>query len=170
MTKLEWPELLNLAMAVDELNIHSLILLIEEYLIKHQLEFLNRNPVEILETVYQYESFKNLCDFCLEKICEEPEILFSSDKFISLKAPLLELLLKRDDLCLKEIVVWDILMKWVLAQHLTIPKDVTKWSKEEIIIMQRTLHRYISLVRFNQISSIKFYIAPNKKTIINIHF
>lgn len=35
--------------------------------------------------------------------------------------------------------------------------------------MERTLHRYISLVRFNQISSLKFYIAPNKKTIINIH-
>ena len=57
--------------------------------------------------------------------------------------------------------------------------------------MERTLHRYISLVRFNHISSenfldkiyplkellpkdlvndlLKFYITPNKKTIINIH-
>jgi hypothetical protein len=26
--------------------------------------------------------------FCLEKICDEPKILFNSDNFINLKAPL----------------------------------------------------------------------------------
>ena len=45
-------------MAVDELNINSLILLIEEYLIRDESEFLIQNPVRILETVYQHELFK----------------------------------------------------------------------------------------------------------------
>ncbi|CAB4436904.1 unnamed protein product [Rhizophagus irregularis] len=66
--------------------------------ILNKAEFLQRNPIEILEISYQYEPFTDLSNFCLEKICEEPSILFNSTKFINLKAPLLELLLKRDDL------------------------------------------------------------------------
>ena len=55
----------------------------------------------------KHETLTELLKFCPEKICVEPDILINSDKFISLKAPLLELLLKRDDLSLDEIVVWD---------------------------------------------------------------
>ena len=62
--------------------------------------------MEIIEATYQNESFKNLQNFCLEEICKEPKILFNSDKFISLKAPILELLLKQDDMRLEEIVIW----------------------------------------------------------------
>ena len=139
---MEGSELLKLLKAVNELNIHS------------------------FKTVYQHESLTNLHNFYLEKICKESNKFI---KFINLKTPLLELLLKHDDLKLSEIVIWDSLLKWGLAQNPSISQDTTKWSKEETTIMERTLHRYISLVKFNQIFSLKFYIAPNKKTIINIH-
>ena len=49
-------------------------------------------------------------------IYSEPEILFNSVKFINLPAPLLENILKREDLNLYEIEVWDILIKWGLTQ------------------------------------------------------
>ncbi|CAB4397434.1 unnamed protein product [Rhizophagus irregularis] len=91
----------------DELNIQQLISYIQEYLIEHQIEFLQQNPIDIIETIYQHESFTNLRDFWLEKICEVPEILFYSDKFIELKASLLELLIKRDDLNMDEIEIWE---------------------------------------------------------------
>src|SRR5688572_24454918 len=111
-------------MAADELNIQTLIPCIQEYLINHRHEFLRQqNSIEILETIYQHESFKDLWNFYLEKICEEPEILFKSEKFINLKAPLLELLLKRDDLNLDEIIIWDNLIKWCLAQHSNVSQD-----------------------------------------------
>src|SRR6185295_12448970 len=98
LKNLQGSDVLKLLIAVDELNIQSLISHIQEYLIEHQTEFLHQNPTDILETVYQYETFTSLWNFCLEKICENPNILFNSGKFINLKAPLLELLLKRDDL------------------------------------------------------------------------
>src|SRR5437762_13945441 len=85
-------------MAVDELNIQPLISHIQEFLIEHKTEFLHQNPTGILETVYQHDTFTDLWNFCLEKVCEEPKILFDSDKFLNLKAASLELLLKRDDL------------------------------------------------------------------------
>ncbi|RGB34121.1 hypothetical protein C1646_163787 [Rhizophagus diaphanus] len=125
-------------------------------MINHQDEFLQRNPVEILETSYQYESFTDLRNFTLNKVCEKPEILFESDKFVNLKAPLLGLLLKRNDLLLEEIIIWDNLVKWCLAQHSNISQDPTQWNNDDIAIMDRTIHEFIPLIRFYYISSEDF--------------
>ncbi|POG76192.1 hypothetical protein GLOIN_2v1557577, partial [Rhizophagus irregularis DAOM 181602=DAOM 197198] len=80
-------------------------------------------------------------------------MLFNSDKFINLKAPLLKLIIERDDLILEEIDVWNSLLKWGLAQNPTISQDSTKWNDEEIKIIERTLHGFIPLVRF-------YYMSP----------
>ncbi|GBC22498.2 hypothetical protein GLOIN_2v1872951 [Rhizophagus irregularis DAOM 181602=DAOM 197198] len=71
-------------------------------------------------------------------------------------SPLLELLLKRDDLSLDEIIIWNSLIKWCFSQHPTIQQDVNKWNKEEIVIMERTIHRFIPLIRFYHIPSADF--------------
>jgi hypothetical protein len=185
LTKLQGSEVLKLLIVVDELNIQSLISHIQNYLIKHQDEFLQQNPIGILETIYQHESFTDLWNYCLEKICEEPKILFESDKFTNLKAPILKLLLERDDLVLDESFIWDSLLKWGLAKNSSISQDITKWSKEDITIMERTLHRFVPLVRFYHFSPedfldkvhplrkllpkdlvnglLTFYIVPNRK-------
>ncbi|RGB30587.1 hypothetical protein C1646_793610 [Rhizophagus diaphanus] len=185
LTKLLGPEILELLMALDELNFHSLIPHVQEYLINHQDEFMQQNPIEILETVYQHESFTDLWNYCLERICEEPEMLFNSDNFINLKAPLLKLILKRNDLALDEIEIWNNLLKWGIAKNPSISQDITKWSNEDITIIERSLHEFIPLIRFYYISSddfldkiyplkellpkdladelVKFNISPNRK-------
>src|SRR5205085_12553365 len=110
----------------------------------------------ILETVYQHETFTDLWNFCLEVICEEPKILFNSDQFINLKAPLLELLLKRDDLNVDEVEVWESLLKWCFAQQ-NMKNDPTKWSKEDITMIERSLHRFIPQIRFYDIEPADFF-------------
>jgi hypothetical protein len=156
LKNLQGPDVLELLIAVDEFNIQQLISYIQEYLIEHQIEFLHQNPIGILETVYQHEAFTDLWNICLEKICEEPKILFNSDKFINLKAPLLELLLKRDDLNMDEIEVWESLLKWCFTQQ-NIIKDPTKWSKEDITKIERSLYRFIPLIRFYDIKPADFF-------------
>src|SRR2546429_5606085 len=153
LKNLQGSDVLRLLIAVDELNIHPLISHIQEYLIEHRTEFLHQNPTGILETVYQHETFTDLWNFCLEKICEEPKILFYSDKFINLKAPLLELLLKRDDLGLDETEIWENLLKWCFAQQ-NMPM---KWSKEDITKIERSLHRFVPLIRFYDIGPTDFF-------------
>src|SRR5690349_22748229 len=78
LKNLQGTDVLKLLIAVDELNIQPLISHVQEYLIEHQTEFLHQNPTSILEIIYQHENFTDLWDFCLEKICEEPKILFDS--------------------------------------------------------------------------------------------
>src|SRR6266496_5766394 len=145
---LQGSNVLKLSIAVNELNIQALIRYIQEYLIEHRDEFLQQNPIEILEMAYQHETFTDLLNLSFKKVCDEPEILFHSDKFINLKGHLLESILKRDDLLLDEIVIWDNLIKWCLTQHPNISQDPTQWSKEEITIIERTIHRFIPLIRF----------------------
>src|SRR6266536_6674557 len=156
LKNLQGPDVLKLLIAVDELNIQSLVSYIQEFLIKHQTEFLHQNPIGILETVYQHETFMDLWNFCLEKVCEEPKILFYSDKFLNLKAPLLELLLKRDDLNMGEIEIWESLLKWCFAQQ-NMKNDPTKWSKDDITKIERELYRFIPLIRFYNIEPTDFF-------------
>ncbi|CAB4383858.1 unnamed protein product [Rhizophagus irregularis] len=156
LEKLQGSDVLKLLVAVDELNINSLISHIQEFLIDHQSEFLQQNPTEILETVYQHETFTDLWDFYLEKVCIEPEILFNSEKFINLKAPLLELLLKRDDLNLDEVEIWENLLKWCSIRQ-NIENDLTKWSREDITNIERELHNFVPLIRFYDIEPVDFF-------------
>src|SRR5947209_11654642 len=156
LKNLQGPDVLKLLIAVDELNIQQLISHIQEFLIKHQTEFLHQNPTGILETVYQHETFTNLWSFCLEKICKEPKILFDSDRFINLKAPLLELLLKRDDLNMNEIEIWESLLKWCFAQQ-NMKNDPAKWNKEDITKIERSLYRFVPLIRFYDIEPTDFF-------------
>ncbi|RGB27782.1 hypothetical protein C1646_798226 [Rhizophagus diaphanus] len=156
LKNLQGPEVLKLLIAVDELNIHPLVSHIQEFLIEHQTEFLYQNPTGILETVYQHETFTDLWNICFEKICEEPKVLFDSEKFIDLKAPLLELLLKRDDLNMKEIEIWENLLKWCFSQQ-NIKNEPLKWIKEDITKIERALYRFIPLIRFYDIEPTDFF-------------
>ncbi|CAB4397417.1 unnamed protein product [Rhizophagus irregularis] len=165
LTELQGSDILKLLTIVQIFDIQPLIIYIKENLIKHNSDFLRQNPVEILENTYQHELLSELNDACLEYICENPEILFNSENFVSLKAPIIELLLKRDDLLSDEIDIWNNLLKWGLAQHSNISQDVTKWNKEQITMMERTLHRYIPLIRLYDISSEDFFykVLPYKE-------
>jgi hypothetical protein len=156
LKNLQGPDVLKLLLAVDELNIYPLISHIQEFFIKHQTKFLYPNPIEIIETVHQHEAFTDLWNSFLEKLCEEPEVLFSSDKFVDLQAPLLELLLKRDDLNMDEIEIWEYLLKWCFAQQ-NMKNDPSNWNKDDITRIKNALYRFIPLIRFCDIESTDFF-------------
>ncbi|EXX73733.1 hypothetical protein GLOIN_2v1484761 [Rhizophagus irregularis DAOM 181602=DAOM 197198] len=159
LKNLQGLDIWNLLIAVDELNIQPLISHIQEFLIENGAEILHENPtdiLDILEKFYQHETFENLWNLCLETICDDPKILFNSDKFINLEAPLLELLLKRDDFYIKEIVIWENLLKWCFARQ-NIKSDPEKWNKDDITNIGRLLHKFIPSIRFYNIESTDFF-------------
>ncbi|RIA80317.1 hypothetical protein C1645_810495 [Glomus cerebriforme] len=157
-------EILNIIIASDDLELNKLVKLAQDFFIEHR-KFLQNDPIEILQLIYYNKSLKNIQKFCLETICFEPEILFDSDKFVNLPAPLLEIILKRNDLNLEEIVIWENLIKWGLTQEKTLNDDVSKWNQENFIIFERILHKFILLIRFYEISSEDYYykVRPYEK-------
>ena len=66
-------------------------------------------------------------------------------------------MLKSDDLDLNEIEIWENLLKWCFAQQNVMTNDPTKWSKEDITKIERSLHRFIPLVRFYDIEPTDFF-------------
>jgi len=148
---------LDLLKAADELAFDKIVKQLQQYLINYQEEYLKKDPLGMLEIIFQHEPFVSLRDFCLKIICQDPDMLFQTEKFLTIPTQLLELLLQRDDLALNEIDVWDYLIKWTYAQNPIVELDPSKWTKEEVEVMERTINRLIPLIRFNNISSMNYY-------------
>ena len=75
----------------DELGLQPLVAYIQEILIKNH-NFVNENIVETIELTYQKKSLDNLWGFCLEQICDNPDCLFKSTKFLSINPSILEII------------------------------------------------------------------------------
>ncbi|CAI2201949.1 13243_t:CDS:2, partial [Funneliformis geosporum] len=78
-------DILDLLVASDELLIEELITFVQKYLIDNQVKWLQQNFVKVLHTVFLLESCKELQNYCLETICDDPEPFFNSPNFPSLE-------------------------------------------------------------------------------------
>ncbi|GBC01423.1 hypothetical protein RclHR1_04190007 [Rhizophagus clarus] len=157
MTNKSGIEVLNIFIASYDLKIKNLTKLTKDILIKNHQQFLRSDPIETLQAVYSYNILNDVQMSCLETICYEPEVLFKSPKFINLPASILEIIIKRDDLALDEIEIWDNLIRWGLAQEKNLNKSVSKWNQEEFAIFEKILHKFISSIRFYEISSEDYF-------------
>jgi len=61
--------------------------------------------------VFQLESCKQFQDYCLESICKNLKPFFNSSNFLTLEESILLELLKREDLQIDEIKLWNYLLK-----------------------------------------------------------
>ncbi|RHZ67614.1 hypothetical protein Glove_300g106 [Diversispora epigaea] len=90
---------------------------------------------------------------CLEKfyndiIVKYPNLIFESEDFTSLQETALITILKRDDLKVDEIKIWDYVIKWGIAQNPTLPTNLEEWSKENFEAMKITLQQCLPLIRY----------------------
>ncbi|KAF0537734.1 btb/poz domain-containing protein 19-like [Gigaspora margarita] len=148
---------------------------------KYYKTFLQQDPIKVLHFIIRHEVFDEIRNFSLEIICENPGFLFNSDELFSLEKDVLVLILNCDDLDMKEIDIWKLLIKWGIAQHqlfqdqshhltfqsqhqmfqsqhLTFQSqsDVTKFTHEDFKALKKTLCELIQLIRFHQINGKEF--------------
>ncbi|RIB21619.1 hypothetical protein C2G38_2034233 [Gigaspora rosea] len=129
---------------------------IQEFLIKYCHDFLKQDSVKMLHVVTRHEAFSELKKVSLETICENPDLLFGSDKFFSLEEDVLTMILKCGNLNMDEGIIWDRLIKWGIAQHPKFKSDVTKFTNEDFETLKKTLHELLQFVRFHQIDKEQF--------------
>ncbi|UZO04992.1 uncharacterized protein OCT59_025353 [Rhizophagus irregularis] len=74
-------------------------------------------------------------------------------------------LIKMDDLQMKEIEVWEHVLKWGLAQNPTLIPDPSIWSDDDFKKMKNTLQHILPSIRFFSLSSKEFLkkVRPYKK-------
>ncbi|PKK72425.1 BTB-domain-containing protein [Rhizophagus irregularis] len=163
---------LGLLIASDELLLKELFKHVQDYLIEKQANWIQKNFVLVLHSVFGLESCKKLKDYCLKSICADPQPFFTSKNFSSLNKDILYGLLERDDLQIEEIVVWDSLIKWGIEQTPGLGirnSDRSKWNDRDFEALKETLNQFIPLIRFVEISPTEYFdkVRPYKAIIPN---
>ncbi|CAB4433046.1 unnamed protein product [Rhizophagus irregularis] len=173
LTEQSGENILNLLVASDELLFEELFIHVQNYLIIKQTNWVRENFVFVLNTVFRLDNCKRLQDYCLESICEDPLQFFSSKSFLSINKEILLGLLKRDDLQIEEVVIWDYLIKWGIEQTPGLGNensDRAKWNYEDYETLNITLNQFIPLIQLAGISRADFFDKVHPyRTIIPTH-
>src|SRR3954452_10612474 len=121
-------DILDLLVTSDELLIEELVVFVQKYLIEKQTEWLRQNFVEVLHAVFPLINCKQLYDYCLDSICDNPEPFFKSENFLTLEKDIFLELLKRKDLLIDEIELWNHLIEWGITQTSELTgNDLNTW-------------------------------------------
>ncbi|CAG8690800.1 14355_t:CDS:2 [Cetraspora pellucida] len=149
---------LSLLVAADELMLGEYVTLVQDYLLTKETEWLQKNIVHVLNAIFNQDSCSKLREFCLNETCADPNLVFGSDDLSYLNEDIIIYLLKRGDLWMQEIEVWNSLIKWGMAQTPKLgDRQIFEWSFDDFNTLKNTLSHCISLVGFTGISSIDFY-------------
>ncbi|PKC59137.1 hypothetical protein RhiirA1_469897 [Rhizophagus irregularis] len=116
LTEQSGEDILELLIASDELLIDELFNYAQECLIEKKIEWILKNIYLVLHIAFKLVNCKKLQDYCLEIICKETHSFIISNEFLSLDKDILYKILERDELQIKEIIVWDYLIKWGIEQ------------------------------------------------------
>src|SRR5436190_2864595 len=93
---------------LEELNYH-----LQDYLIAKYPDWIQQNHVQILSRTFENKmSFAKLSNYCIEKICENPKLLFSLKDFNTLEKDIFLTILDQETLQCDELVIWETLIKW----------------------------------------------------------
>src|SRR5205085_8293483 len=114
---LDKNEILELLEACDELCFDELIDDLQNFLIKEEKEWIQENLIDIYKISSQYQSYNLLQDFCDELIYHDnAELLLKSEDIAIIEKPMFMYILKKDDLELREIDIWDCVIRWGVGQ------------------------------------------------------
>ena len=151
--------------AADVLRLQEPIDYLQKYLIENKSEWMEEH-FEITQRISsQSSNLLELQQFCVDFIAKSPEKLFKSTYFTSLPEKTLVQIIKRDDLQMKEVEIWEHVLKWGLAQSSTLTPDPDTWSDDDFKTMKNTLQHCLPSIRFFSLSSKEFLqkVGPYKK-------
>ncbi|GBC03049.1 hypothetical protein RclHR1_04970003 [Rhizophagus clarus] len=162
-------EILRVLAAADQLLLQELVEHLQNYLLENKFEWMEQYFELIYRTSFQSNFLLELQQFCTNFMAKYPEKVFKSLDFNSISEKSLISLIKRDDLQMKEIEVWENVLKWGLGKHPTLLPDTTTWSDDDFKMMENTLQHCLPLIRFFSLSSDEFIqkVHPYKKLLNN---
>ncbi|RHZ77537.1 hypothetical protein Glove_177g148 [Diversispora epigaea] len=132
----------DLMLAADELELEELSNKLETLLIETKGSWLRTHFSFIYHSIFnRHDDFKKLKNFCNDIVVKYPHLIFEADEFTSLKESALVSLLKRNDLQMEEVKIWDYVIKWGIAQTSTLPTNLDDWTKENFLTLKTTLQQ-----------------------------
>src|SRR6266542_1534621 len=110
-------EIFEILLFVDKLLLQELVDYLQNYLIENKSEWMEENFEYTQRISSQSNNLLELQQFCTNLMVHSPEKIFKSLDFTSLSEKSLVSLIKRDDLKMKEVEIWEHVLEWGLAQN-----------------------------------------------------
>ncbi|RHZ77543.1 hypothetical protein Glove_176g21 [Diversispora epigaea] len=157
----------DLMLVANEFKLEELTNKLEILLIDTKASWLKTHFSLVYRTIYDAQNFKKLENYCNDIIVKYPNLIFDSSDFTSLQESALVSLLKRDDLQMKEVEIWDYVIKWGISQNSTLPTNLEEWSKENFFTLKTTLQQCLPFIRYFHLTTYEVLdkIKPYKKII-----
>ncbi|RHZ66619.1 hypothetical protein Glove_306g81 [Diversispora epigaea] len=165
LENIETGIIFDLMLAANKLELEELSKSLEKILIKDKASWLKTHFSLLYRTIFIYNNFKDLENFCNDIVVKYPSLIFDAEDFTSLQESALVSLLKRDDLQVKEVKIWEYIIKWGIAQNPTLPSNLDKWSKDNFLTLKTTLQHCLPYIRYFHIpgNDILDKVEPYKK-------
>ncbi|GBC06876.1 hypothetical protein RclHR1_07110001 [Rhizophagus clarus] len=127
--------------------------------------------------ISEHNQLKQLEDQALKLACINPRIIFRSKDFLRLNERFLIQLLKRDDLEMNEIEIFNYLIKWGIAntnpklnkvekyicfKEMNLNINTKKWTAIDFMNMEKVLRNCIPHIRFFQMSPENYKLVQDK--------
>ncbi|EXX53830.1 hypothetical protein RirG_240220 [Rhizophagus irregularis DAOM 197198w] len=153
----EPSEILRVLAVADQLDLQEIIIYLQEYLINNKFEWMEQHFGFVYQTSFQSNTLLELQNFCTNLMTKFPQKIFNSFDFTLISEKSLISLIKKDDLLMKEVEIWEHVLKWGLEKNYTLLSDPATWSDDHFEAMRNTLQHCLPLVRFFWFSSKDFY-------------
>ncbi|EXX60983.1 uncharacterized protein OCT59_029408 [Rhizophagus irregularis] len=159
-------DVFKVLIAAEELLLQELVDYLQNYFIENQTEWMEKHFIELTNQIsFKSNNLLELQQFCTNLMAKSPEKIFKSFDFTSLSEKSLILLIKRDDLQMKEVEIWEHILKWGLKRNENLIPDPDIWTDNDFKMIKDTLKNCLPLIRFYSLSSEEFVkkIRPYRK-------
>ncbi|CAG8631864.1 1303_t:CDS:2 [Paraglomus brasilianum] len=133
-----------------------------KYIYTGQVSFVDSPEPNLLDLILAADEL-----VLVELVEQDPELIFRAPDFLSLEEEFLIALLKRDDLGMDEVSVWEHVVRWGIARNTSLDKSPETWTIEDFDTLRNTLSAAFPHIRFFNISPADFYykVRPYKKSL-----
>ncbi|CAG8541985.1 4075_t:CDS:10 [Diversispora eburnea] len=156
------PEIMYLLCGARELCLRELVDFIQDYLIEKK-DLIKRHFFFVARASYNH--FEKLSMHCNNILKEDPATFINSQDFITIKKNELLSFYKNHPTNIREIILWEKLVEWGVAQFPSMTLDLTTWTDEDFESLRELMDPFISYIDFHKVTRSEFLknIRPFKK-------
>ncbi|CAB5190483.1 POZ domain-containing protein [Rhizophagus irregularis] len=144
--------ILDVLIAADELNFFEIIDYLQDIFLKQTQNSIQRYFTHFYDVSSQYSNFTKLRKYVKNIVTELPHIIFRADDFIGLDKETLLYLVKRVDIVIDEIEIWDCILKWCMAKSNLKNKDIKDWNIDDFYCLGKSLEPFLPHIKFEYIT------------------
>ncbi|GBC24798.2 BTB/POZ protein [Rhizophagus irregularis DAOM 181602=DAOM 197198] len=150
--------IIELLLVANEMELHELVEYLQQCIINFNNDWIELNGVKLYDFISHHKDvFPKLQELCNNIMSQKPKLLIDSNEFWGLDDEALLSMIQLDYLEMKEVEIWDNLIKWGIAKNSTLNSDMKTWSVKEYDILKETISKFIQHIRFFQMTSQEYY-------------